>query len=76
MNTRKITRQQCALPLGPLSLLLATFSHLDVPNHDQDGRTVLSSHGDSSVNHGRHSTDHPSSSAKTQTPRYHAISHV
>ena len=32
--------------------------------------TVLSSHGDSSANHSWHSTDHPSSSAKTQTPRY------
>jgi len=49
---------------------LATFSHLAVPNHDQDGRTILSSHGDSSANHGRHSTDHSFSSAKTQTPRY------
>jgi len=68
-RTLKKSRQQCALPLGPLSRPLATFSHLVVPNHDQDWCTVLSSYSDSSVNHGRHSTDHPSFSAKTQTPR-------
>ena len=59
-------------PPAPLSRLLATFSHLAVPNHDQHGRTVLSSHGESSANHSRLSTDHPSSSAKTQTSRYHS----
>ena len=63
-GTIEKSRQQCALsppPRGPLSRLLATSSHLAVPNHDQDGRTALSSHSDSSANHGRHSTDHPSS---------------
>jgi len=68
-NNRKITTAVCVAPWDH-SRLLATFSHLAVPNHDQDGCAVLSSYGDSSANHGRHSTDHRSSSAKTQTPRY------
>jgi len=41
-NTRKITTAVCIAPLGPLSRLLVTFSNLAV-NHDQDGRTALSS---------------------------------
>ena len=65
-NTRKITTTVCVALLGPLSRLLATFSHVAVPNHDQHGRTFLSSHGDSSADRGWHSTGHPSSSAKTQ----------
>ena len=35
--------------LGPLYRLLATSSHLAVPNHDEDGRTVLSSHGEKTL---------------------------
>jgi len=34
-RTLEKSRQHCALPLGPLSRLLATFSHLAVPNHDK-----------------------------------------
>jgi len=52
-NTRKITRAVCVAPTP-----WDHFADCWQPSRTttNTGRTVLSSHGDSSANHGRHST--------------------
>jgi len=76
-RTLEKSRQQCALPSPGTTLPAAGNLASRCPDATAKMDVSVLTYGDSSANHGRYFTDHPSSSAKTQTPRclparYHA----